>query len=146
MTIKMYCIFSKESIEAMGGNRGKMAAQAGHAYLHAYWDAEEALEYHKNRFAFLNHKEDELAEQRYTYILNEYKNGKSGATKICLIVDTNEQLQQLQQAYKNKTGTSLVVDSGKTVFNGQSTITCLGIGPIDDNGVGDDLRQLKVFI
>ena len=35
----MYCIFAKESIDKMKGNRGKMAAQAGHAFLHSWWDA-----------------------------------------------------------------------------------------------------------
>ena len=39
MKHKMYCIFAKESIAKMNGIRGKMATQAGHAYLHAFWDA-----------------------------------------------------------------------------------------------------------
>ena len=31
--IKMYCIFSKEALKKMNGIRGKLASQAGHAYL-----------------------------------------------------------------------------------------------------------------
>ena len=37
--LKMYCIFSKEAVKAMNGNRGKLASMAGHAYLHAWWAA-----------------------------------------------------------------------------------------------------------
>ena len=40
MKIKMYCIFAKESLDKMKGIRGKMMSQAGHGYLHAFWDAE----------------------------------------------------------------------------------------------------------
>lgn len=38
--MKMYCIFARESIEKMGGNRGKLAAMAGHAFVGALLDAE----------------------------------------------------------------------------------------------------------
>jgi len=30
----MYCIFAKESVDKMKGNRGKKCAQAGHEYTH----------------------------------------------------------------------------------------------------------------
>lgn len=38
---RMYCIVARDSLKLMNGNRGKLAAQAGHAYLHAFWDAED---------------------------------------------------------------------------------------------------------
>ena len=37
----MYAITSREVLQKIGGNRGKLSAQAGHAFLHAFWDAEE---------------------------------------------------------------------------------------------------------
>jgi hypothetical protein len=39
--LKMYCIYARESLEKMNGIRGKLASMAGHAYLHAWWNAAE---------------------------------------------------------------------------------------------------------
>ena len=38
----MYCIVSKEAVKACNGNRGKMLTQAGHAYVHANWNAQDS--------------------------------------------------------------------------------------------------------
>lgn len=120
---KMYCIVARESLQKMGGNRGKLAAQAGHAYLHAYWDAY----------------------QNYTMEAVQYQvSGK--AVKVCLIVDTVEDLYVLRDKYSERCGTSLVTDAGKTIFNGVPTVTCLGLGPILEDKMDDDLKTLKVLI
>lgn len=119
----MYCIFSKEAIEKMKGNRGKMAAQAGHAYLHAFWDAEKRLFHHEA--------------ESYMYSNKAYK--------IALIVENESDLYKLQATYKSICGTSLVKDAGLTVFD-EPTVTCLGIGPIREDNIGEDLKSLKVFI
>lgn len=121
MIIKMYCIFAKESVQKMNGIRGKMCTQAGHAYLHAYWDS-------MNKFPEIS--------QAYADSTHAYK--------ITLIVDTVEQLLELQAKYKDVCGTSLVTDAGFTVFN-EPTTTCLGIGPISEDQIGDDLKTLKTF-
>lgn len=121
----MYCIFSKQSLDRMGGNRGKMVAQAGHAYLHAYLDALE----------------------RFKHTTDEYIGGP--ATKIGLLVDTDEQLESIFEL-QNGCGKTQVVDSGKTVFKGVPTLTCIGIGPIDrdsvDNGPIDLIKSAKILI
>lgn len=39
--MKMYCVMAEEAIVSSGGNRGKMAAQSGHAFLHSYWDCQD---------------------------------------------------------------------------------------------------------
>jgi peptidyl-tRNA hydrolase len=128
MTYVMYCIVSREALKKMNGNRGKLAAQAGHAYLHAYWDAESRLA-------------DEWGQGNH----DDYR--RSGkAVKICLVVDTDDELRALEQAYRPKCGVSLVTDAGLTCFNGEPTITCLGIGPILRDEVGEDLAGLKVLI
>ncbi len=125
--MKMYCIVSREALKAMNGNRGKLAAQAGHAYLHAYWDAEEK------------------AVDSYREVVDGYRaSGK--AKKVCLVVETTDELRVLEARYRPVCGVSLVTDAGLTCFNGQPTTTCLGIGPIRDEDVGDDLKALKVLI
>lgn len=123
MKIKMYCIFSRESLSKMNGIRGKMATQAGHAYLHAFWNALEN-ESHKN-------------------MALDYK-ASDHAYKITLVVDTVDELKEIQQRYKDVCGTSLVTDAGFTVFEVPTT-TCLGIGPISEDKIGDDLKCLKTL-
>lgn len=126
MIHKMYCIFAKESIDKMNGNRGKLAAQAGHAYLHSWWNA-------------IRHDDGKIVEQAAKY------NQSERAFKITLVVDTVDELKLLQEKYKDICGTSLVTDAGFTVF-GEPTTTCLGLGPISEDNIGDDLKALKVLI
>jgi peptidyl-tRNA hydrolase len=130
MKIKMYCIFAKESVAKMKGNRGKMSTQAGHAYLHAFWDAC-TIDDPK----LINRKRDQAV---------AYKNS-SHAYKITLIVDTVDELKALQEKYKSICGTSLVTDAGFTVFE-EPTTTCLGLGPILEENIGEDLQALKTFM
>jgi peptidyl-tRNA hydrolase len=127
MKHKMYCIFAKESVQKMNGIRGKMCTQAGHAYLHAFWDAmkSEEVNYYKRGQAIAYQSSDH-------------------AYKITLIVDTVEELKALQEKYKDICGTSLVTDAGFTVFN-EPTTTCLGLGPISEENIGDDIKALKTF-
>lgn len=128
--MRMYCVVARESLNKMGGNRGKLAAQAGHAYLHAYWDSEERFD-----------GSDDILEisPAEAYRLS----GK--AVKVCLVVDTVEELEALYEAYRPICGVSLVKDAGKTVF-GEPTVTCLGIGPLDAGQIGRDLKLLSVLI
>lgn len=130
MKIKMYAIFAKESVQKMNGIRGKMCTQAGHAYLHAFWDA---------KFG----SGDILIAAQKEHQADAYMNSER-AYKITLIVDTVEELKALQEKYKDVCGTSLVTDAGFTVFN-EPTTTCLGIGPISEDNIGDDLKTLKTF-
>ncbi len=108
MNYRMYCIFSKESLERMKGIRGKMASQAGHAFLHAYWDSLE----------------------KFKIEADIYKSS-GRATKITCVVDTDAELLNLYEKYQNVCGTTKVIDSGDTVFGGVPTLTCIGLGPID---------------
>lgn len=119
--IKMYCICSKEALGLMKGIRGKMITQGGHAYLHAFWDAE----------------------KRFPKMAQAYKDSER-AFKITLAVATTEELAALEEAYRPHCGVSLVTDAGLTVFDGPTT-TFLGIGPIPENMIGDDLRSLKLL-
>jgi peptidyl-tRNA hydrolase len=129
MKYKMYAIFALESVKKMNGVRGKLASMSGHAYLHAYWDAMKPGPV-GDPMRFLD--------QARAYRESDH------AYKITLIVDTVDELKALQEAYKNVCGTSLVTDAGFTVFDEPTTV-CLGIGPIREDLIGDDIKALKTF-
>ena len=125
----MYCIFANESVKKMNGVRGKLASMSGHAYLHSFWDADR-----EDASVPVNMKRM----QAIAYMNSER------AYKITLVVDTVEELRALQDKYRDICGTSLVTDAGFTVFN-EPTTTCLGLGPIAEENIGDDIKSLKTF-
>ena len=118
---KMYCVFARETVQLMEKSRGKMCAQAGHAFLHAA----------------------QVAAKHFPQDLEAYLNSNH-AYKIVLIVDTVEELKNLQRAYQDVCATVLIVDKAFTVFD-IPTVTCLGIGPLPNTRKGDDLHNLKLF-
>ncbi len=68
------------------------------------------------------------------------------AYKIVVVVDTVAELEELATAYKNEDcGVALIKDAGFTVFN-EPTTTCLGIGPIREENIGEDLKALKLLV
>lgn len=134
MKYKMYCIFALESVKKMNGIRGKMCTQAGHAYLHAFWNAVDHNDPSNLDDAIYKRKSDQVS----GYVDSER------AYKITLVVDTVDELKALQEKYKDVCGTSLVTDAGYTVFN-EPTTTCLGLGPISEDNIGDDIKALKTF-
>lgn len=121
MKIKMYTLVSLEAVKAMGGNRGKLMAQGQHAVLHTFWDAE----------------------RRFPEMAQAYRDS-SHAYKIALQVASAAELAVFHEAYKDICGISLVKDAGFTVFK-EPTITCLGIGPIREDQVLENLSSLTTF-
>lgn len=119
--MKMYNVVSKEAVKKMNGVRGKLLTQGQHGILHSFWDAE----------------------ARFPEQAAEYKNSEH-ARKINVSVETDEELQELRDRYAAVCGVSLVKDAGFTVFK-EPTITCLGIGPIREEDIGEDLRSLPLF-
>lgn len=128
---KMYCIFAKDAIKKMNGNRGKLASMAGHAYLHSFWDAQEKA--HANRYKQVN--------PCALYKLSGL------AFKITLYVETTEELVELYNEIKDnpRFGCSLVEDAGRTVFDGP-TVVCLGVGPIGEEDIPESISSLGVLI
>lgn len=118
--LKLYCVVAQDSLKKMNGVRGKLASQAGHAFLHAWWDAE----------------------TRFPDAARTYREGR--AYKVTLVVPDVAALHALRRAYETRCGTALVTDQGLTVFT-EPTTTCLGLGPISDDDLQDDLRSLKVL-
>ena len=134
MKIKMYCIFAKESLDKINGVRGKMATQAGHAYLHAFWDAMKLVDVW---YGEMDHHPVKMSQAI------KYQNSDR-AYKITLVVNTVEELKALYEAYKDKCGVALITDAGFTVFK-EPTTTCLGLGPISEDMIGEDIKSLKTL-
>lgn len=119
--LKMICVMSADAVSKMKGSRGKLGAQAGHAFLHAWWDALD----------------------RFPNAASAYRTSER-AFKIVLIVPDASALSALVDAYRDRFGVSPVTDAGITVFD-EPTMTCVGIGPISDDDCGEDLKSLKVL-
>ena len=104
-------------------NSGKVAAQAGHAYLDAYLQALEL--------------KPEIAEL--------YKSEHHGI-KVCLAVSSLDDL--LKAELKSKLiglPHALITDLGYTQFEGQSTITALGIGPATKDEIKRIVGSFPLF-
>jgi peptidyl-tRNA hydrolase len=121
---KLYAIMSAEAVAGAKGNRGKLIAQGGHGYVGALEDA---------RFRFC---------EDYEFYLDPIRNG--GFMKGCLIAP-EASLLALQNRYWSVCGVALIEDRAHTVYD-KPTITCLGLGPIKVELIGDDLKELKAFV
>jgi peptidyl-tRNA hydrolase len=89
---------------------GKIASQAGHAYLDAYLTA-------------LKSDTDRCT---------QYKQGHG--IKVCLVAKNEHHLNKLEMACINRgIPHALIHDLGYTCFEGRTTVTALGVGPIRRN-------------
>lgn len=110
----------------LGMTRGKQIAQGCHASL-----------------AFLLKKlgqpKDELSLEIQHWLDNNY-------TKVCLRVDSEEELLHIYEHAKNSgLEVHLVTDIGLTQFKGVPTNTCLAIGPDDCNKIDMVTGDLKLL-
>lgn len=103
--LRLYCIVSRQAWKLAKGVPGKMVAQGGHAFCGALCDA---LVRFPDRF-------------------KEYQES-AHHPKITIMAD-DEEIRELHTRYKQKFGTAIITDAGRTVFEGP-TLTALGIGPI----------------
>lgn len=120
--MRMYAVVSKAALKAMGGNRGKLGAQLGHAFMHAGWDA---LDRHPAR-------------------LEAYRHSGS-ARKVVLLCEDEDLMRALVEHYRPICGVTAVVDAGYTVFT-EPTFSAIGIGPLAPNECDERLRSLPVLI
>lgn len=105
----------------LGMRKGKMIAQGAHA----------SMKFITDRLIL------SLDDYRGTYVTSgdnfsstEGKWMESGFTKICVRVDSEEELLEIYQAaLEEGLVAKLIKDSGKTEFNGIPTLTCCAIGP-----------------
>ena len=67
-------------------------------------------------------------------------------TKICLSVDSEEELNEIYEKAKSKgLKCTMIVDAGLTEFNGIPTKTCCAIGPEWSNDIDDITGHLKLL-
>jgi len=118
--------------------RGKMMAQVAHASLGSLlrMASKESCEFVPGG-AF----EPGQPHFKYTFdfvkgsVLDEWLNGIF--TKTVVYVESTEELLKIQEQLEDEElfpitiPHCLITDSGKTVFHGEPTVTCLGIGPWD---------------
>ena len=70
----------------------------------------------------------------------------SGFTKICVRVDSEEELLAIHQKALNVNLEShLITDSGRTEFNGVPTNTCIAIGPDYSDTIDQITGHLKLL-
>jgi hypothetical protein len=106
------------AIRAMNGNRGRMIVQAGHAYVHALWDAQD----------------------RFPEAVAVYRS--QPAFKICLAVDSRYH-DICGVSVVQETGSKV---SGEVDQKNALMTTALGIGPIHIDQISNDLSSLKSFV
>jgi PTH2 family peptidyl-tRNA hydrolase len=66
-------------------------------------------------------------------------------TKICVSVDSEEELLKIYDSLPNEIPKALITDSGLTEFNGVPTITCIGIGPYISEEIDKYTGHLKLL-
>ena len=70
----------------------------------------------------------------------------TGTAKICVSVDSEEELIDIFQQAKAKMLTvHMITDSGKTEFDGVPTLTCLAIGPDRSSKINPITGDLKLL-
>lgn len=109
----------------LGMGTGKIASQAGHAYLGAFLQCKDSQILQKYHAEFPIHP----------------------GTKICLELKNLDQLLNAEQLAK-EAGLSFfrVTDSGCTnFFGGEPTITALGIGPATKSQINHITRRLQLM-
>lgn len=120
--LKLYAIIRAD----LGMSTGKIASQAGHAFLNAYLET-------------LNN---------FPQIAKEYQKEGIG-TKICLNAKDLNKLLIIQDKLKAANiNHCLIIDSGHICppfFDGSPIVTALGIGPIYPLEVKSIIRRLKLI-
>lgn len=111
--------------------KGKMVAQGAHASLKVFFDRISPCR-------MLGREKRGAGVLAYGWSIEnqaelDWVTGADGFTKICLGVDSEEELLRVyEEAKKARLLCVLITDAGKTEFDGVPTKTCCAIGP-DEN-------------
>ncbi len=112
--------------------KGKMIAQGAHASM-AFLTKQATVEGHTLQTPLRNPEE-----------VKEWMT--LGFTKICLSVDTEEELVRVyEQAVEDGLNATLITDSGLTEFGGIPTKTCCAIGPNRNEDIDRITKDLKLL-
>lgn len=106
--------------------KGKMVAQGSHACLAAYREAaSSARDIDRTHLSLWS---------------------RTGETKICVRVANEEELLSLlKKAREAKLPASLVIDAGRTEFNGVPTPTAVAIGPAPADAIDEITGKLELL-
>jgi PTH2 family peptidyl-tRNA hydrolase len=130
--------------KALKMGHGKMAAQVAHASLACLLDimtvrknikiAAELNVLYEERILITNSTDD----------ISDWLN--NSFAKVVLEVYSEEQLLEIYDRVRDMNiPCALIRDEGRTVFNGVSTLTCVGIGPADDDIINPVTGKLKLY-
>ena len=131
MKIKQVIVVRKD----LNMRKGKIAAQSSHASFKVFKDMMDSqwVSDHQKKYSFTA-SEDMI----------EWLDGQF--TKICVSVDSEEELMEVYNNAKNAgIISSLIVDAGHTEFNGVHTKTCCAIGPASSEKIDPITSHLKLL-
>jgi PTH2 family peptidyl-tRNA hydrolase len=118
----------------LGMRKGKAAAQAGHASM--LWMVHR-LSVKAHEYPNVTGDFDKHEVEWFT---------ASGMTKICVRVESEEELMEVHRhALSEGLLSHVVTDSGHTEFHGVPTRTCLAIGPDFGHRVNPVTGHLKLY-
>lgn len=116
--------------------KGKMAAQASHASL--------AVILNEMKVSSNGMKVTRTLELKKDNPMQQWLEG--AFAKICVSVDSEEQLLEVYQAARDKgLPCVLITDSGRTEFKGVATKTCCCIGPANAEDLQPITGELKLL-
>ena len=124
--------------------KGKMVSQGSHASMGALLSM-----FRKQKCEHLPPLEPGQITYKYELefgdesVLNDWLNGKF--TKICVSVDSEEELMDVYNSVPDFWPVALITDAGLTEFNGIPTKTCLGIGPYISEEIDKITGHLKLL-
>ena len=133
MSVKQTLVFRRD----LKVRKGKVAAQAGHAAM-------SFLSEQIRTSLYSVHGNKHIYNVKLTSEQHAWMNGLF--TKICLVVDNEEQLRALHaKALEAGLTSHMVIDAGLTEFAGVPTLTCIAIGPHESERIDAVTAGLDLF-
>ncbi len=128
----------------LGMRKGKMIAQGAHASLKVFFDRISPC-----KMLGKERRGDGVCAYGWS-VWNqaeyEWITGQSGFTKICVGVDSEEEMLAIfEKAQKARILCALITDAGKTEFNGVPTKTCIAVGPDDEDKINTLTGHLRLL-
>jgi len=116
--------------------KGKMVSQGAHASLGALLKCFRKYSTSDKTTVY----QTEFSEDSY---LNDWLN--NAFTKICVYVNSETELMDVYNSIPDEIPKVLIIDNGKTEFNGVPTATCIGVGPWESKEIDLYTSHLKLL-
>ena len=115
---------------------GKIASQVAHASLGAFLKCFSKYKTSDNTTVYTTEFDEDS-------VLEAWLNGIF--TKICVSVDSEQELLDLYVSIPGEIPSALIQDAGITEFGGVPTYTCIGIGPFNSEEIDKLTSHLKLL-